>query len=777
MSNFTLIAQSFFYNIISILYAYVKLIGSFLLKIQEIRGREDMKVLEIVLFGTPLFPWLIGTMVKYGPIMTRLEPEYRILRAMPELYEDFVWFGHGYTGNIAEHSNLKSEQCTLQLLGGSLLQKLQTTSKPPFHYICAIITVSIGIGIYDRGKLIPALILGISVWCGQPRNNTKTGQMPRHVEFVPDSSTITVTPNGKSILPRTRLKITPGDENFIGFQIVNPNQDNYNADRYFTRTRDILEADTKLTSDDTWRVLDSTRILKKCQKEWDYFISLDNRTIINEGTRDKIRLLRFPFFPSSNRRSPNGTRESDKIDLFDYDFARKVAGSFILPEWLMDAVIRDKKLITHQKYEYANLLEVQARNQWFSHIGADNPKNSWKWPTTYFVPGNKWWSTAQGINSWENDTWVKLVFSPINFTYIRTRLIRGLYDKLNENIVRILGICVAVEAVVIGGVMLGQLIPEILANTPPDFISNLPPQPPGGMVRPFRGCPVGGYIPSRPETVPLHAEKVGAAKARVGFLSEQWSQQQYDKANISPTLDSRKISAPFDVSLEPDPKTRVHLSMDQISKICDENPKKPLPTDFESLTGIEFPSEPVPWETEQETKQRVRKEIRERLLNSKGRGGELNSTGTGVEPLSSSIDCAKDDTTLAEVLSPFIDWAKEISIGDTTLAEVLSPFINWSKEISIGHNPLVEFDWAGVISLERGYYCLILIITIIILGRLWGDSITVNVTSLEPVQTTENRIITQISRILTPEVKWIISVIICLFLYYFYINRLHRRCG
>lgn len=170
------------------------------------------------------------------------------------------------------------------------------------------------------------------------------------------------------------------------------------------------------------------------------------------------------------------------------------------------------------------------------------------------------------------------------------------------------------------------------------------------------------------------------------------------------------------------------------------------------------------------------KKIRERIRNSTGSGVELHSTGTGVEPLSSSIDWAKDDTTLAEVLSSFIDWAKEISIGDITLAEVLSPFINWAKEISIGDNPLVELDWAGVISLERGYYCLILLITIIILviiilGRLWGDSITVNVTSLEPVRTTENKIITQIKRILTPEVKWIISVIICLFLYYFYINR------
>ena len=121
--------------------------------------------------------------------------------------------------------------------------------------------------------------------------------------------------------------------------------------------------------------------------------------------------------------------------------------------------------------------------------------------------------------------------------------------------------------------------------------------------------------------------------------------------------------------------------------------------------------------------------------------------------------------------------AKSKRLNSTgTVTEPLSSSIDWAKGISIGDNPLAELDWAGVISLERGYYCLILLITIIILGRLWGDSITVNVTSLEPVRTTENRIITQISRILTPEVKWIISVIICLFLYYFYINRPHRRC-
>ena len=73
--------------------------------------------------------------------------------------------------------------------------------------------------------------------------------------------------------------------------------------------------------------------------------------------------------------------------------------------------------------------------------------------------------------------------------------------------------------------MLGGLIPEILANTPPDFTSNLPPQPPGGMVRPPRRpfCPA---IPPRPE---VYVEKVGAEKVgagisvnnRVGFSGKQ----------------------------------------------------------------------------------------------------------------------------------------------------------------------------------------------------------------------------------------------------------------
>ena len=50
--------------------------------------------------------------VRYGPIMTRLEPTYRILRGMPQLYEDFVWFFNGYMGNIPKHSDLTKKHYT-----------------------------------------------------------------------------------------------------------------------------------------------------------------------------------------------------------------------------------------------------------------------------------------------------------------------------------------------------------------------------------------------------------------------------------------------------------------------------------------------------------------------------------------------------------------------------------------------------------------------------------------------------------------------------------------
>ena len=831
MSQFTEIVQSMIYNFLSILHAYVEFTRAFLLHVQEIRSHEEIRVFETVVFGTTVFPWLVGTVVRYGPIMTRLEPTYRILRGMPLLYEVFVWFFNGYMGNIPEHSDLTKEQFTPKLLGEALLEELQTTSKPPFHYICGIITLTIGIGILDPSKLIPGLILGISIWCGQHRTNIETGQMPRQVEFGPKG-----------------IKITPGEENFGGFQIVNPvggwgkiSSPDQDVPEYFTRQTTTWDAKQKLTSDDVDRVLDSIKILEECQKKWDAFILLNNRAIINKGTHDKIELLNSlkkcttkytPYDPSKGATKhirvttctppenlidnppkgliDNGTRDKikgtrdkikgtrDKINPFNYDFVLKVAGSVILPDRLIDTMIRDPELIDNLKH----LLEVSARNNWFRWMGAENPKHCWKWPTTYVIPGDIWWSTC---------TRDEMPWRKINIKYILALLMRSLYHKLNANLGRILTICVALEAVVIGGVMLGGLIPEILANTPPDFTSNLPPQPPGGMVRPPRRpfCPA---IPPRPE---VYVEKVGAEKVgagisvnnRVGFSGEQvgfsgegFSGEQVDfsREQIGSSGEQVRIAGSqlrIDEGSQQYDEVPIFHILDPhhyLAKILDA--KTLVPNAFRPSTGprvpdkafvvddnigissLAIPSEPIP----SEVKQSVRKGIRERIrnstgsgveLHSTGSGVELHSTGTGVEPLSSSIDWAKDDTTLAEVLSSFIDWAKEISIGDITLAEVLSPFINWSKEISIGDNPLVELDWAGVISLERGYYCLILLITIIILGRLWGDSITVNVTSLEPVRTTENKITTQINRILTPEVKWIISVIICLFLYYFYINR------
>jgi hypothetical protein len=645
--------------------------------------------------------------------------------------------------------------------------------------------------------------------------------MPRQVEFGPKG-----------------IKITPGEENFGGFQIVNPvggwgkiSSPDQDVPEYFTRQTTTWDAKQKLTSDDVDRVLDSIKILEECQKKWDAFILLNNRAIINKGTHDKIELLNSlkkcttkytPYDPSKVATKhirvttctppenlidnppkgliDNGTRDKikgtrDKINPFNYDFVLKVAGSAILPDGLIDAIIRDRV-----GDNLKHLFEVSARNNWFRWMGAENPKHCWKWPTTYLIPGNFWWSTATSDQMW----WRK----PINTTYILTLFMRSLHHKLNENVGQILTICVALEAVYIGSVMLGGLIPEILANTPPDFTSNLPPQPPGGMVRP----PRRPFCPARPE---VHVEKVGAEKVgagisvnnRVGFSGEQvgfsgegFSGEQVDfsREQIGSSGEQVRIAGSqlrIDEGSQQYDEVPIFHILDPhhyLAKILDA--KTLVPNAFRPSTGprvpdkafvvddnigissLAIPSEPIP----SEVKQSVRKGIRERIrnstgsgveLHSTGSGVELHSTGTGVEPLSSSIDWAKDDTTLAEVLSSFIDWAKEISIGDITLAEVLSPFINWAKEISIGDNPLVELDWAGVISLERGYCCLILLITIIILGRLWGDSITVNVTSLEPVRTTKNKIITQINRILTPEVKWIISVIICLFLYYFYINR------
>jgi hypothetical protein len=126
--SFTEIMQPIIYNFLSILHAYAEFTRAFLLQVQEIRSHEGIKVFETVVLVTTVFPFLVGTVVRYGPIMTRIEPTYRVLRGMPELYEVFVWFFNGYMGNIPEHSDLTQEQFTPKLLGEALLEELRTTS-------------------------------------------------------------------------------------------------------------------------------------------------------------------------------------------------------------------------------------------------------------------------------------------------------------------------------------------------------------------------------------------------------------------------------------------------------------------------------------------------------------------------------------------------------------------------------------------------------------------------------------------------------------------------
>ena len=61
--------------------------------------------------------------------------------------------------------------------------------------------------------------------------------------------------------------------------------------------------------------------------------------------------------------------------------------------------------------------------------------------------------------------------------------------------------------------------------------------------------------------------------------------------------------------------------------------------------------------------------------------------------------------------------------------------------------------------------------TIIILGQVWLDATIVNVRSLESIRRIQNGAADQISKILTPEDRLIISVIICIFLDYIYTSR------
>jgi hypothetical protein len=90
-------------------------------------------------------------------------------------------------------------------------------------------------------------------------------------------------------------------------------------------------------------------------------------------------------------------------------------------------------------------------------------------------------------------------------------------------------------------------------------------------------------------------------------------------------------------------------------------------------------------------------------------------------------------------------------------------------------------DWVIILLITLGGTCLeekekwahwiIPLVFIIILGQVWIDSITVNVTFLKPIREIQNGIVTQISRIWTPEVQLIISVITCIFFCYIYIKR------
>ena len=99
------------------------------------------------------------------------------------------------------------------------------------------------------------------------------------------------------------------------------------------------------------------------------------------------------------------------------------------------------------------------------------------------------------------------------------------------------------------------------------------------------------------------------------------------------------------------------------------------------------------------------------------------------------------------------------------LVESLSHLIDWViiLLITLGGTCLEEKEkWA---------HWIIPLVFIIILGQVWIDSITVNVTFLKPIREIQNGIVTQISRIWTPEVQLIISVITCIFFFYIYIKR------
>ena len=126
-----------------------------------------------------------------------------------------------------------------------------------------------------------------------------------------------------------------------------------------------------------------------------------------------------------------------------------------------------------------------------------------------------------------------------------------------------------------------------------------------------------------------------------------------------------------------------------------------------------------------------------------------------VESLPHSVECPP---YLVESLHHLVESLPH-------LVESLSHLIDWViiLLITLGGTCLEEKEkWA---------HWIIPLVFIIILGQVWIDSITVNVTFLKPIREIQNGIVTQISRIWTPEVQLIISVITCIFFCYIYIKR------
>jgi len=125
-------------------------------------------------------------------------------------------------------------------------------------------------------------------------------------------------------------------------------------------------------------------------------------------------------------------------------------------------------------------------------------------------------------------------------------------------------------------------------------------------------------------------------------------------------------------------------------------------------------------------------------------------------------------------LEDIIQWSRSLLIewvGD--IQRSLSLLIEW-----VGRN----FEWVGgnfewvrgnfLVRENNHWLCfLIPIMIIIILGQVWLDSTIVNVRFLKSIRRIQNGATNQISKILTPEARLIISIIIYIFLDCIYTSR------